>query len=224
MWRTFWLSGLVGCAVAVPPQSQLTGVSGLAARTSSAVDVAAVLGVEPSVGLGVAASPARGFGIEARGQASDSSASVAPGLWGRTALDEDRRLWLGARLGPVVGTGEMGSSVPFDNPFAGGSAHLQAAWRFASEENPGVLSATAGFEWTEPLYGERHPRVRRVEGAKLVLAPGMWTPLDLRLEAPVGDLVAFTATVGADAYLLRGWTPRASIGLRYTLAAAPTGL
>jgi hypothetical protein len=118
----------------------------------------------------------------------------------------------------------MGPYVPFDNPFVGGSAHLQGALRFGSEDNPGVLAATVGFEWTEPVYGERHPRVRRVEGTRLELAPGMWTPAEVRLEAPVGDLVAFTATAGADAYLLRGWSPRASIGVRYTLSRAPTGL
>lgn len=215
-----WVLVLHGCAVAVPPPSHLTGTGGISARTTAAVDAAAAAAIDPAFGLSASGPIGSAVTVEVGGQVTDSAFAANPGLWMRGPLHGAERLWGGIRVGPVLGTGEGGDAVSFDNPYAGASAQVQGAWRFgASRVNPGIVSATLGFEWTEPLYGDRHPRVRRVEGHPLYLVAGQWLSGEVGLEVPVGHVGALRTTVGADAYLRLPPFPRWSFGARLALGA-----
>ena len=213
-----------GCVWAIPPASQITGVTGVSARSTGAVDAAAAVGSEPAVGAGVTLFATDALAVEVRGQLTDSAAAAAPGVWLRFPLGSSDRVWLGNRLGPVVGTGELGRFVPYDNPYAGGSWNAQLGWRVGrNPDNPGVVAITTGVEITLPLYGDTHPHVEQVrvgdERVDLVLLAGRWVPTELRIEAPVGPAGALTGSIGADWFGAEP-LPRASLGVRLGLGPA----
>jgi hypothetical protein len=225
---------LPGCFVAVPPPAGLGGVTAGSVYTTPTPTLAVAGEPQLQAGsLSLSASPSSRVGYELRGEASPRHVAAAPGIWVRGPLDLEEKLWFGARPGGIFGTGELGTYVPFDNPYLGGSIDVQLAYRFGRyRTNPGAIAITTGGEVTWPLYGDTHPTARiqsttttaggaqQVEFRELQLLQGVWIPVELRLEVPVDDIAALTGTVGFESYLVEAPSPtlwRLALGVRIPL-------
>lgn len=223
-WLLSWLGLAGGCVVVVPPPSHLTGVPATVARDGVSGDAAAAVGLEPAGSLAVSYGATRFVALDLLGQASNSHASLTPGVWCRLPLDREQRHRLGLRAGVVGGSGALAEAFAFENPYLGPSLHFQYGWRFGENpRNPGILAATIGAEYTVPADGAWSSFTTatgtgsttgtttesttssgsttadpEAEADPYLLFPGAWVSMDLRLEVPVGPQLGVTFGLGAD--------------------------
>lgn len=229
---------LSSCVLVVPPPSHLTGVPATVARDGVSADAAAAIGPEPAGALAASFGAGRYLALDLLGQASDSHASLTPGVWWRAPFGPEHRHRLGLRTGVVGGSGALGEAFAFENPYVGPALHAQYGWRFGPEsDNPGILAVTLGGEYTLPVGGELYQSTLSSTGTtarasvgtpeatangptphpeptRYLRVPGAWVTAGIRLELPVGEQLGFTVDLGTDSLWSMGLVPHAAAGLR----------
>ncbi len=192
---------LAGCIPAVPPAAHFTPVvaGSVAVQPTTSVEVSTMPALAVTQLVPVPGAPILAF--DARAQGSLSYGSIGPGLWLRTRGAQHDGFHLGFRLGGDVGTGDIGGFLPWQMPFAGGSFSAQAAHGY---QETGAFAVTFTMDVQVPFNTTDVAVLVEdtVSGdiLEVIPIPAFYNQLDLRLDAPIADRVAFS--VGGGLYLL----------------------